>query len=214
MDKSCIINHMQALSTSRPPRRTDIAGQRFGRWQVLRFASVTKFGEAEWLCRCDCGTERDVKGKSLRNGTSTSCGCISKEPRTDEPFEVRNKRYQAQYRTRNRADRAQKLAEWRKANPELTTLAKRRTNYRIKYGLELEEVEAMYEAQGRRCAICRKDIVLGGRSGAKVDHCHKTGKVRGLLCSPCNTGIGCLKDDTQILANAIRYLQGEIGVAG
>lgn len=58
------------------PRLIDIAGQRFGRWDVLKQAGNTVRGGALWLCRCDCGTERAVLGADLRKGKSVSCGCV------------------------------------------------------------------------------------------------------------------------------------------
>lgn len=50
------------------------AGKRYGRWLVISFAGI-KNRNALWLCRCDCGVEREVKGYSLRGGISKSCGC-------------------------------------------------------------------------------------------------------------------------------------------
>ena len=52
--------------------RLDLTGKRFGQWSVLRYTGY------KWLCRCDCGTEREVLPQSLRNGRSTSCGCSYK----------------------------------------------------------------------------------------------------------------------------------------
>lgn len=55
--------------------RLDLAGQRFGRWSVMRVAGKDKRGGTLWLCRCDCGNEKAVVAASLRSGNSTSCGC-------------------------------------------------------------------------------------------------------------------------------------------
>lgn len=52
-----------------------------------------------------------------------------------------------------------------------------------------------------------KEFTKGSRVSWSIDHCHKTGKVRGLLCKTCNTGIGHLKDDPNILRSAINYLE-------
>ena len=52
----------------------DLTGQRFGSWTVLRLSQRIDNRSRCWLCRCDCGTERDVRTFSLRNGQSTSCG--------------------------------------------------------------------------------------------------------------------------------------------
>ena len=64
----------------------------------------------------------------------------------------------------------------------------------------------MLEIQGDACAICgTKDT--GNRKAFHVDHCHDTGKIRGLLCGNCNSGIGNLRDDINLLQRAIEYLQ-------
>lgn len=70
----------------------------------------------------------------------------------------------------------------------------------------------MYKAQGGRCAICgvRGDVQELGfkqRESLCVDHDHDTGAIRGLLCSPCNLGIGKLEDDPEIISNAVKYLR-------
>lgn len=57
----------------------DITGLRFGRWSVLRRNGVDTDNKAMWLCRCDCGRESIVLGKSLRSGKSLSCGCLLRE---------------------------------------------------------------------------------------------------------------------------------------
>jgi len=57
----------------------DMTGQHFGAWTVLKFAGMSKCRVSQWLCRCDCGTERVVDGASLRRGGTSSCGCRRKE---------------------------------------------------------------------------------------------------------------------------------------
>ena len=57
----------------------DITGQRFGRLVVIRRNGISKDKRAKWLCKCDCGNEISVIGKSLRNGNTKSCGCLQKE---------------------------------------------------------------------------------------------------------------------------------------
>jgi len=73
------------------------------------------------------------------------------------------------------------------------------------YGLSWDQYLAMVAAQGGRCSIC-SEHPSGRRSSLHVDHCHKTGRVRGLLCSKCNAGIGMFGDDARLLSAAIRYL--------
>ncbi len=57
--------------------RQDLSGQQFGRWRVISFSHSR--GGLHWICRCDCGTEKVVRGDSLRAGASTSCGCHAAE---------------------------------------------------------------------------------------------------------------------------------------
>lgn len=73
-----------------------------------------------------------------------------------------------------------------------------------KYGITLEQKQQMIENQGGRCAICNK--VLDNGRHTCVDHDHKTGKVRGILCRKCNFLIGHSKDNPIILSRAINYL--------
>ena len=77
---------------------------------------------------------------------------------------------------------------------------------RIKnFNISPEAFERMREAQGGKCAICDRLEVDCGRKLA-IDHCHRTGKVRGLLCGPCNLGLGCFKDSAETLTQAMSYL--------
>lgn len=71
------------------------------------------------------------------------------------------------------------------------------------YGLTREAYSQMLQRQDNKCAICHKTFT----KVPHVDHCHESEKVRGLLCSGCNLGLGCFKDDPAILANAIKYLE-------
>lgn len=74
------------------------------------------------------------------------------------------------------------------------------------YGISYSEYLTMLEAQGGCCAICGTSDT-GKRKAFAVDHNHTTGKVRGLLCSNCNTGIGNLKEDEGIMLRAMEYLR-------
>jgi hypothetical protein len=73
---------------------------------------------------------------------------------------------------------------------------------RKRYGLNEEQYDAMILSQNNLCAICNKP----SHKTLHIDHNHTTGKVRGLLCSNCNTGIGFFKEDIASLYRAIEYL--------
>jgi hypothetical protein len=73
------------------------------------------------------------------------------------------------------------------------------------YGITQEQFEQMLAAQNHTCAICNSPD--WGKPSPSIDHCHDTGKVRGLLCNNCNLGIGLLGDNWQTLSNALNYLE-------
>lgn len=84
----------------------------------------------------------------------------------------------------------------------------RQRNVRLKsvYGISLDLYKQMYDSQNGCCAICGVEKPPKGASGLSVDHCHKTGKVRKLLCTPCNTALGKFKDNVDNIRKAIDYI--------
>ena len=85
------------------------------------------------------------------------------------------------------------------------------TNARLErvYGISLEDYESIKETQEGLCAICKTEgFVMAKHHKMKlvVDHCHETDRVRGLLCHNCNRALGLLKDNTESLQRAIKYL--------
>jgi hypothetical protein len=95
--------------------------------------------------------------------------------------------YQAEYRNRPQRKRAM-----------------RDLHYRATYGLSADDVDAMLEAQGGGCAIC--GVRPERLASLHVDHCHGSGRIRGLLCLNCNQGIGKLGEDPERLRRAAEYL--------
>lgn len=76
-----------------------------------------------------------------------------------------------------------------------------------KYGLTAKDKEKMFERQNKSCDICLTTMEL---KTIHVDHCHKTGKIRGLLCSACNKSIGLLKDDPERCLRMAKYLKNAV----
>jgi hypothetical protein len=94
----------------------------------------------------------------------------------------------------------------RKLDPE-SRMALRDRNLKRRYGISLDEYDAMFDEQNGKCAICNTEEPGGKYKHFAVDHCHETGKVRGLLCGNCNTGIGLLGDNINNFSAAILYLE-------
>lgn len=79
-----------------------------------------------------------------------------------------------------------------------------------KYGLTEETWRNLFESQGKRCAICKSDHSKDKFGRWHTDHCHKTGKVRGILCTNCNRGLGMFEDNREFLRAADEYLESRV----
>jgi Recombination endonuclease VII len=98
--------------------------------------------------------------------------------------------------------------QWRKENPHKVL----DINLKRNYGITLEQYKILFTKQNGKCAICKKEESLFDTRYKKikrlcVDHCHNTGKVRGLLCHNCNIGIGLFEDSKENMQNAVKYLE-------
>lgn len=114
---------------------------------------------------------------------------------------------------------AEGVRAWRQANPERDRASNKRyrdsekgrarsrtyqrgSHFFKRYGITVEQYEAMVVEQEGTCPICctQPEVLV-------VDHCHETGAVRGLLCGPCNTGIGMLADSPERLRAGALYIE-------
>lgn len=89
-----------------------------------------------------------------------------------------------------------KSPKWRKSASDC--------RLRSKYGLLREDFDQILLNQQNKCKICGEEFL----KTPNIDHCHKTGTLRGLLCRQCNQGLGLFKDSPNILISAAAYLQG------
>lgn len=124
--------------------------------------------------------------------------------------------YRAGYYKKNRKKILAKSRAWAVKNPHRRKLIRRRWYKKLKkdprrmqtkslqerYGIGFQEFSAMRKKQKNCCEICRKKF----DRTPHVDHSHATGKVRGLLCTVCNTGLGFFKDSKILLRSAANYL--------
>lgn len=94
------------------------------------------------------------------------------------------------------------MSDYRKQNPDAVKSA----DLKKLHGITLENYNKMFSEQEGYCAICGRHQVEFKKKLA-VDHSHKTGDIRGLLCQNCNTSLGGFQDDIEILKRAIKYLK-------
>ena len=139
---------------------------------------------------------------------------------------VQDKAYAAAWYTKNKDRVLSRMVAYRKANPDkqkawyqankprvLAYAAKhkertRNNELKREFGITLADYNKMADQQGFTCNICHSVIedTTGKARTLHVDHCHRTGTVRGLLCDACNLGLGYFKDSLGLLREAQQYL--------
>lgn len=113
--------------------------------------------------------------------------------------------YMRQYRLENKDALNTKVRERKAADKTI----QRASKLKERYGITLEEYDNMLKEQGGGCKICGSpDPKRKGSKHLVVDHCHATGKVRGLLCYRCNVGLGNFEDGPALVLKAYEYLGG------
>ena len=136
--------------------------------------------------------------------------CKTAYPITEFTFDKRRGRHG----TRCRLCRNTKAKDWRARNAEREKERYKkdvdRTRWRHierKYGITKERYQELLAKQDGKCAICGDAPGRRYRHQLHVDHCHKTGRVRGLLCRGCNHMLGVVRDDKNVLIRAVAYLE-------
>lgn len=155
------------------------------------------------ICKQEKPPEDFAKSTQRKDGRGSYCKPCDNERKArwkaKDPDAVR--KYHNEYRK-----------QWVKDNRDKERQYQRRTDLKRKFGLTLEEYEALLEVQGGVCAICeRPERYADPRTGhiryLAVDHCHDSNEIRGLLCSYCNLGLGQLGDTEESLMKAVEYLR-------
>jgi len=111
-----------------------------------------------------------------------------------------------EWKLKNRERSIENCRKWRLEHPDREAASSRKTKLKHKYGLSIDDYNKMLKEQGCCCKICGITVDVFGKN-LVVDHDHKTGKIRGLLCNSCNSVLGYAKEDEKIMLNAIEYLK-------
>lgn len=151
-----------------------------------RMKTCKKCGETKALAEF----HRAPQNKDGRSGGCKSCDNVLKRA----------------WKTANLERHTENGRRWREANPELARELKRRSVLQSKYGITPAEYREMLASQNGGCACCGTSDPGARRSNFCVDHCHETGRIRGLLCSPCNTAIGILGDTVASIDRVAAYM--------
>jgi hypothetical protein len=124
----------------------------------------------------------------------------SKDPEARKAYNA----YMVEYR--NRPEVRERMVQYlRKWNGSPEGRIRKKVYQLNKYGVTLDEYNLTLVKQGGVCAICKSTDAGRGRDW-HTDHCHKTGKFRGLLCCSCNLGLGYFKDNPVFMSEAIKYI--------
>jgi len=129
--------------------------------------------------------------------------CVEYKAQSTKRHAKKQAEYSRQWR-RDNPEKSRALAkEWAKRNPRKLRLMRAK-----QYGLSEEGLIALENKAANKCMICYQEASgFGNGKVLHIDHCHNSGKIRGLLCGSCNTGLGHFKDDINMLENAIKYLK-------
>lgn len=147
----------------------------------MRTNERQKNGSFKYIVQCDCGESKVVGFAQMTSGRAKSCGC-------------------QQY------PKGELSANWKHGRSQ-TKEYDLELHMKRSYRLGFKEYEQMLFSQNGVCAICSGEPPKNQhKTRLNIDHCHTTGKVRGLLCDACNRAIGLLKDSPDLLNKAISYL--------
>lgn len=127
-------------------------------------------------------------------------------PRTEEQ-RLKYNAYMRSWNDKNRDKVRARNREYKKLKPSQY----KNSQLLHAYGLTLEEYNTLLSSQNNGCAVCGKPETAKHQGGKvrdlAVDHCHTTGKVRGLLCTKCNTALGLLEDSQEIIMKLFHYVE-------
>ena len=197
---------------STPPQCKDIGRKRKSKSKTKYTCPKCKKEFVDWtyrdrvFCSRKCaGIDENIDINAPRK--CTKCGIV-KNPEdffADTTKKITGRRPDCKECNKKR------VSKWVKKHQKETTFRQYLWAAKHKYNLTEEQYHEMMDRQDGKCAICKKTPSYKRHKKTTIrlhiDHCHKTGKVRGLLCTKCNSGLGMFQDDIDIIKSAIKYLR-------
>lgn len=157
------------------------------------------------------------KSKYLASACKECTKIDLKKYREKYPIKIKDANRISYFKKREERIKTQKV--WADNNPDKVKEAKRRHKQRNpnysrlltlkRHNISYQHFEKMITDSKNKCEICGSEFK--SIPSIHLDHCHKSGKVRGLLCSFCNTALGLIKDDVLVLNKMINYLNNKNG---
>lgn len=143
------------------------------------------------------------KHSAHKDGLSNICVYCVRETQSKHRKTDKAKQTVAKYREKSKDKRNAYYREYSQTSKRKEYVRKYNQVAKLKlyYNLSEEKYIKLLELQDNKCKICNEELTK-----PNVDHCHKTGKVRGILCRGCNHGLGNFKDNTELLMKAKEYL--------
>ncbi len=132
---------------------------------------------------------------------------LTEPPSWGEVQRLRAKAAARRHYLRNKERYNLQARAYRSAHFEKMERSRMNSNMRKFYGITLDERDALIVAQDACCAACGRRFGEGLVDGPHVDHCHVTGRVRGILCSNCNKALGLARDNPDVLRALADYLE-------
>lgn len=139
-----------------------------------------------------------------------TCSVCKKEQPLDNYYNYKNTKDGKSYRCKECDNKARQ--KWTRDNRERSSLSSRSRNLKYKYGITLDDYQKLLSKQEGKCGCCgvaenTANFGVNVSLSFAVDHCHETGKVRGLLCNQCNRAVGMLGDTPEGVEKALNYLR-------
>ncbi len=180
-------------------------------------ADANLYMELDQVKRCTkCGETKPIDLFGIQRGTRRAqcnpCRTLQADSwakRNPERVRATRREWVAKNRERVRAYPRKTWAELTPEQRARKTARSKVLHLKRTFGITPEDWQHMYEAQGGVCALCRVPGRVGKHGKLQVDHCHETGRIRGLLCGPCNVALGIFGDTVSALERVLRYMKGE-----